>query len=232
MNKLDTIIDATRRALADPNDTKQAFRIADALSFGTTRRVLRRYKKTDVGARRLRDRRRLIDTLTDRERLAALPEGSFGRAYLAFLDSEGITAEGLVKASQEGHSTLADPDEEFIAGQLREMHDLWHTLAGYKGDLLGEVAVLAFSFAQLKHPGVGFLAGLGYLLSPEPKYRAFIRDGFRRGRRAAWLPAQDWEALLPLPLDEVRRQLDIEPVGPYETIRVLKDSTAASGSTN
>jgi ubiquinone biosynthesis protein COQ4 len=219
MDRLATLIDATRRALKDPNDTKQAFRIADALSFGTAWRVLRRYRKTEVGARKLRDRKPLLDTLIDRRRLAAMPDGSFGRAYLFFLDSEGITAEGLVQASIDGHQPLPDPDQEFIAAQLREMHDLWHTLSGYRGDLLGEVGVLAFSFAQLRHPGVGFLAALGYILSPEAKYRRFILDGFRRGRRAAWLPAQDWEALLPLPLDQVRRQLHIDPVPPYEPVR-------------
>jgi ubiquinone biosynthesis protein COQ4 len=219
MERLATLIDATRRAITDPNDTKQAFRIADALSFGTAWRVLRRYRKTDVGARKLRERKPLLDTLQDRQKLMAMPEGSFGRAYLAFLDSEGITAEGLVQASIDGHAPLDDPDQEFIAGQLREMHDLWHTLSGYKGDLLGEAGVLAFSFAQLRHPGVGFLAAIGLVLAPDAGVRRFILDGFRRGRRAAWLPAQDWESLLPLPLDQVRRQLHIDPVPAYEPVR-------------
>jgi ubiquinone biosynthesis protein COQ4 len=218
-HRLATLIDATRKALKDPNDTKQAFRIADSLSFGTAGRLLRRYRKTDVGAQRLRDRKKLLDTLLDRKRLEAMPDGSFGRAYLRFLDSEGITAEGLVQASVDGRETLDDPDQEFISQQLREMHDLWHTLSGYQGDLLGEVAVLAFSFAQLRHPGVGFLAALGLVLAPDAKIRSFIIDGFRRGRRATWLPAQDWERLLPLPLDQVRRQLHIEPVPAYEPVR-------------
>ncbi len=219
--KIGTLIDATRRALQDPNDTKQAFRIADSLSLGAPRRLLRRYRKTDVGARRLGDRHPLLDTLLDRQRLQAMPENSFGRAYLRFLDSEGITAEGLVQASVDGREILSDPDEEFVARQLREMHDLWHTLSGYQGDLLGEVAVLAFSFAQLRHPGVGFLAALGVVLAPDAQTRHFIFDGFRRGRRATWLPAQDWESLLPLPLDEVRRRLSIEPVPPYQPVRAI-----------
>ena len=41
----------------------------------------------------------------------------------------------------------------------------------------------------------------------------------RRSRRSAWLPAQDWEALLAQPLDEVRRQLRIEPAPSYEAVR-------------
>src|SRR5688572_3341691 len=101
---LHTVIDATRAALANPKDTKQAFRIASALSLGTPWRMTWRYRRTDVGAERLRTRRRLLDTLMDRDALAAMPEGSFGRAYLAFLDSEGITAEGLVEASQDAGS--------------------------------------------------------------------------------------------------------------------------------
>ncbi|HTM19806.1 MAG TPA: Coq4 family protein, partial [Kofleriaceae bacterium] len=212
-------LDATRSALANPGDTKQAFRIADALSFGTPWRMTWRYRRTPVGADRLRRRRRLLDTLTDRAALAALPEGSFGRAYLAFLDSEGITAEGLVAASIEGREARRDPDQEFVQQQLRDQHDLWHTLTGYKGDLLGEAAVLAFSFAQTGHPGVAFLASLGVVLAPEPGVRRFIVDGFRRGRRATWLPAQDWEALLPLPLDQVRRRLGVTPVDDYVPVR-------------
>jgi ubiquinone biosynthesis protein COQ4 len=222
MTRLHEVIDATRAALADPTDTKQAFRIAEALAFGNPRRVARRYRATAIGARRLATRDRLLETLRDRARLAAMPEGSFGIAYLAFLDREGITADGLVMASQEGRGRGADPDdsdEAFVQQQLRDMHDLWHTLTGYQGDLLGESAILAFSFAQTGHPGVAFLATVGVVMAPEARFRRFIVDGFRRGRRAAWLPAQDWEALLPLPLDEVRAHLRIAPVAPYVPVR-------------
>jgi ubiquinone biosynthesis protein COQ4 len=219
MSRWNTLVDATRKALADPYDTKQAFRIADALAFGAPRRLTRRYRRSRGGGRALAERRRLLDTLTDRAKLAALPEGSFGRAYLAFLDSEGITAAGLVQASVEGREVRTNPDEEFVQQQMRDMHDLWHTLTGYKGDLLGEAAVLAFTFAQTRHPGVGFLAMLGAVLSPAPYYRRFIVQGFRRGVRAAWLPGQDWESLLPLPLAEVRRRLQIDELPDYEPVR-------------
>jgi ubiquinone biosynthesis protein COQ4 len=213
------LADATRNALANPGDTKQAFRIVDALSFQAPARLARRYRATAIGARRLRERRRLLDTLRDRDALAAMPDGSFGRAYLAFLDREGITADGLVEASLEGRERPTDPDEEYVQQELRDMHDLWHVLSGYRADLLGEAAVLAFSFAQTRHPGVGFLAGLGLVVGREPGIREFIVGGFRRGVRAAWLPAQDWEALLPLPLDDVRARLGIVPVGDYAEIR-------------
>jgi len=219
LERIRTVVDATRAALADPTDTKQAFRIAEALAFDTPERTLRRYRRTNEGSRRLCQRRRLLETLIDRDKLAAMPEGSFGRAYLAFIDREGITAEGLVQASVDGRMTYGDPDTAYVQQELRDMHDLWHTLLGYKGDLLGESAILAFSFAQTWHPGVGFLVGVGLVMSGEMRYRRFIVEGFLRGRRAAWLPAQAWEELLPLPLAEVRARLGITPVADYEEVR-------------
>jgi len=50
-------------------------------------------------------------------------------------------------------------------------------------------------------------------------FRPLVRQAYRRGRRAAWLPATDWEALLPRPLHEVRVELGVgEPPG-YEALR-------------
>jgi hypothetical protein len=46
-----------------------------------------------------------------------------------------------------------------------------------------------------------------------------IRQGFRRGLRAAWLPGQDWQELFPQPLDEVRERLRIGSPLTYEAVR-------------
>jgi ubiquinone biosynthesis protein COQ4 len=40
--------------------------------------------------------------------------------------------------------------------------------------------------------------------------RKAVREAWRRGRKARWLPEQDWEALLQRPLEAVRRELNIE----------------------
>ena len=44
-------------------------------------------------------------------------------------------------------------------------------------------------------------------------------DGFRRGQKAAWLPGQDWESMLVLPLEEVRRRLNLESPRVYREMR-------------
>ena len=49
--------------------------------------------------------------------------------------------------------------------------------------------------------------------------RAMIREGYRRGKAAAWLPGQDWEALLSRPLAEVRQELGLGDPPVYDEVR-------------
>ena len=221
------VADATRKTIANPEDTSQVFRIAEALSFGAPGRIARKFSASPSGARLVRDRDDIQSLLSDRARLEAMPGGSLAHAYLQFLDSEGVTAAGLVEASERGSSGMfepghtADDDTGWVQRRIRDTHDLWHAVTGYKGDLLGEISLLAFTFAQTRHPGIGFLAGLGLAFASHPGQRRLVTDGYRRGRRAEWLPAQDWAALLPLPLDEVRKRLRVGPPPAYEPVREM-----------
>lgn len=215
---------ALHRLLRDPNDTEQAFRIVRALDGAHADKLFARFAASEGGARLLRDRPSILAALEDRESLAAMPEGSFGRAYLELCDREGITPGGLVEASQiEGRDEL-DPDFLYMSDRLRDTHDLWHVLTGYRTDLLGENAVLAFISAQTGSPGVTFLAAAGYLKSfsyggalAEPA-RALVRQAWIRGRAAAWLPEVRFEELLSRPLDEVRAMLGLARVPSYEPV--------------
>ena len=174
--------------------------------------------------------------LEDRDALAAMPVGSLGRTYFNFTTAEQITADGLVEAAREA-TGLDAADAGDLYGwymeRFRDTHDLWHVLTGYGRDLLGEAALLSFSYAQSRHHGFGFIVAAVYLRtyfpgSPTPvlgvagvkkRARAMIRGGWRRGRAAEWLPGEDWEALLPEPVDTLRRRLRIsEPVA-YEPAR-------------
>lgn len=220
--RLRTVAQATRAAIEDPEDTAQVFRIAEALSFRNPERMLRRFTSDPGGARLLASRDDILARLSDRAWLESQPPGSLAAAYLRFIDSEQITADGLVAASYEGaDATYYDPDSDlgYVRQRMRDTHDLWHAVTGYKGDLLGETSLLAFTFAQTHHPGIGFLVGIGVLFASDADARRMIRDGFRRGRSAAWLPPQDWVALLPRPIADVRRELGIELVPEYEPVR-------------
>lgn len=212
---------ALRQLLEDPDDTSRVFVIIDALSGRSPHRALSRLRRRADGRRLLRERPDVLSVLSDRKRLEGMPEGSLGRAYLSFLDAEGITAQGLVAASDvpSESGALDDDDVAYLHARLRDSHDLWHVVTGYHGDLIGEASLLAFSFAQTWSPGVGFIVVGGLLRIGAGEARGVIVEGFRRGLRAEWLPAVHWEALLPLPLDEVRRQLKVGAPPNYEPFR-------------
>ena len=192
---------ALRTLSNDPDDTAQVFRILRALPGGD--RVFRRFEKTEGGRRLLAERPDLLATLSDRDALLAMPPGSLGRSYAEFVASEAISADGLVDASSAGadEDRWQDADHRFVGERLRDMHDLWHVVTGYGRDLLGEAALLAFTFAQTRTPGIGVIVGhaLWVARGDFAPARPIIWQGFRRGLRAEWLPAEEWEKLLPEP---------------------------------
>lgn len=211
---------AIRALLRDPDDTSKVFDVIDALSGRSGERVFERFRKSENGARLLVERPDLVATLNDRARLLAMPAGTLGRVYGEFVTREQISADGLVAASVRDRDPTIPEERYWFGGRLRDMHDLWHVVTGYKRDLLGEAALLAFSYAQTGNRGVGFIVLVAYLKAgPLPHGRTMIGDGYRKGRTAAWLPEQDWEALLEKPLEEVRRELRVGPPTTYDEVR-------------
>jgi ubiquinone biosynthesis protein COQ4 len=211
---------ALRALSRDPDDTGQVFKIVAALSGDTQLRILRRLEQSEVGRRLLREGRSLIPVLADRERLRSLPENSLGRAYLAFCERAGITADGLIAASEEGDMSGRSPGEQFVHARMRDIHDLMHVVTGYQTDLVGEASVLAFTVAQTKNPGIALIVLLAYLRprGPHSGARNVLRQAFARGQRAAWLPGADWEALLERPLEDVRRELGLAQPAVYTPV--------------
>ncbi len=218
---------AIRALLDNPEDLPQVFTIIESLSGPAPALLLGRFRRTPSGARILDQRPDIVTILDDRDGLRRLPEGSLGRAYLGFVESENISAAGIRAASAAGGFRPPRSSEfEFVKDRLRDTHDLWHALTGYQGDLVGEAALLSFILAQTWNPGVAFIVATALVKThgqPDPAQRSEMRrlivDGFRRGRAAAWLPAQEWEVLLARPLDDVRHRLGIEPPPNYEPVR-------------
>ena len=213
-----------RRALAallrDPDDLPQVFTLIDAISGTAPHRLLRGFRRSETGARLLRDRPDIVPLLSNRAGLRALPDGSLGRAYLSFVESEGISPEGIRDASLEGASERRRPKAfVYLHQRMRDTHDLWHALTGYQGDVLGELSLLAFTLSQNWNTGVALIIAAAVLKAYGSDVPRMVRDGFRRGRAAAWLPAQDWESLLALPLEAVRARLRIAPPPAYVPLR-------------
>ncbi len=211
---------ALRELIADPEKTDRVFVIVKAMSGNSFEKSFKRFRRTAMGQRILQEKRELVEVLKDRESLRALPAGSLGRAYLEFVESENISAEGLVDASGVDREYM-DDEHKLFGERLRDQHDLWHTVTGYGRDTFGEACLLAFTYAQTRNRGLGIitLAGM-FKISQElgPEVKKAVWQGYKAGKRAAWLPEQDWETLVARPIEEVRQQLDINPPVKYREV--------------
>lgn len=231
---------AFRRLIRNPDDTEQVFVVIRALSGSSFERLLRRVRRDPQGARIVAERRDLMPLLSDSAYLLGLPESCLGHHYGRFLQAEQISAQGLAAASlAPGGWRLGAGDDprlleaEAFGARLRDMHDLWHVVTGYGRDILGELALLAFTYEQTRNPGIGYI-----VRRVERRMRRggneaigdFLRDASSRGREAAFLPAADWEALLERPLDEVRQELRVGAPRSYEPRRTAAGEAAAAAA--
>lgn len=223
---------AIRKLIADKEDTQQVFIIMRSLSGRSVPNGYGRLLKTPEGGRIAYRARELQPILDDHAALRRLPEGSVGRAYLAFVESENLSAEGLAAESQKarGGDINAEHPLAWYGRRLRDIHDLWHILTGYHRDALGEASLVAFSYAQTKSLGFAFIALAGArqikrALPNRPIYKA-VWEAYLHGRRAAWLPGEDYEALLSENLETARRRLNIAAPETYRAIPEVERAVA------
>ncbi|MBC7521417.1 MAG: ubiquinone biosynthesis protein [Sandarakinorhabdus sp.] len=214
---------ALRRLLRDKDATGEVFEIMRALNGDSTRKGYSRLLATAEGGRLAYNREELAQKLSDRAWLATLPPGSLGAVYRDFTDTGGVTPMGLVEVSNQVMNNIEHPVAWF-GRRIRDSHDLWHVTTGYGLDSLGEACLVAFSYAQTRALGWAFIAvGAAFKSRKAPvrqPYVAAIREGYARGKAARWLPAQDWMALLPLPIEDVRARLGLSPASVYRSIPV------------
>jgi ubiquinone biosynthesis protein COQ4 len=214
---------AVRSLMRNGEDTHQVFLLIDALRGRTTLRQFARFRQTETGRTVLAERRRLLDRLSDRASLGALPAGTLGRYYYEFIASENLSAEGLVEASQVSMRALPVGDDmTLFRERSREMHDLLHVVTGYGRDPLGEACLVAFSYAQTGLKGFALIAfyaarKIARRLPGQPVRRA-VFEGYRHGRSAVWLWGADWEALLTEPVESIRARFAVKPAKYYPQV--------------
>ena len=212
---------AVRNLMSNREDTHQVFLLIEALRGKTTLRQFARFRQTETGRAVLGENRRLLDRLSDRASLAALPAGTLGRAYYDFMAAENLSAEGLVEASRIERPPASD-DVTMFRERGREMHDLLHVVTGYGRDPLGEACLVAFTYAQNRLKGLAVIAVFAARRiarsRPGQPVRRAVFEGYRHGRSAGWLPGADWEALLAQPVEAIRAQFAVKPPTYYRTI--------------
>jgi len=209
-----------RKLVADKEDTAQVFYMSECLPSRRFKAQAKRFCESKPGRSLMNSQAHLPDLLDDHETLASLPADSVAHAYVAFMRREGLSAAGLVEASQIPGIEAYEDRYQWLIDRLRDTHDLAHVLTGYGRDALGEQCVLGFTSAQYYDWTEWFIAWAG---SPElvtkvksdaPVFAA-IAEARRHGRAAAPIFEQDIRALLAEPLERARERLGLAEPGQY-----------------
>ncbi len=209
--------------LQNPDDLPRVFSLTEALRGTTAERIREGFQATEAGRAMLEHEPDIVPILSNREALRAMPKGSLAHTYLEFVESEGISAEGILEAAKKGElDEIKDDGFKWQRARMRDTHDLWHAVTGYKGDVLGELSLLAFILGQFWHPGIALVVGAAFAKGLAAEGSWLVAEGYVRGKRAAWMASQPWEELLPLPIEEVRARLKVGSPPIYEPARTAE----------
>ena len=181
-------------------------------------RAFARFGADPAGQRLLAARPPFRDIMHDRAALAAAPAGSLAREYDAFLSRHGLEDLGL-DADLGAISAGFGEGEAMRWFRRRDafMHDVRHLLTGYGPDRAGEMCLLAFRYAQMRHRGLLILmvlAAVGELVRLRPVVAA-IAEAYRRGRTTPLLDFVAWEEAPERSLESYRRSLGLQPPRHY-----------------
>ena len=198
---------ALAHVLADPEQTDQVLVFSTYANAGTSHARALRFLESPEGQLLFSERRAINSHTLDVDALGRLPEGTLGHAYARFLRSHGLTPEVFDEPPRE----IRDERVQYVIQRARQTHDLWHVVTGCETDAAGEIALQAFTFAQVHAPSTGILAVLGAVrgIRERPSLPREVARAYRDGRRAKALLAFPWEDHWATPLDEVRALLGV-----------------------
>ena len=218
-----------RNLIADKEDTTQVFHIVEALDGSNLEKDFKRFMTTPEGQARFADRKDLVPLLDDHEALRKLPMGSVGQHYCDFMETQGLSAQGLVDEYDRFGKRMEDyytPDVAWYGNRRRDTHDLMHILTGYSRDALGEACVLSFTHSQHGGLGIYFISHMvPFEIRKEapkgsPVWKA-VREAKKNGNAAEKIIREDIMALLGENIEDARARLNIKPTTQYDKVHQL-----------
>jgi ubiquinone biosynthesis protein COQ4 len=200
-------IRALGRILKNPEETDQVLVFSNLVNAGQRDARLHRFFDDPRGQTLFEQRRALDSHTIDLDALAALPAGTLGHAYASFMKAHGLTPNVFDGMPED----VRDDRAAYVIQRMRQTHDLWHVVTNCETDPSGEIALQAFTFAQVRAPSSAILALMGTLRSL-PYSREVGPDAlamYRKGAAAKPLVLFPWEDHWTTPLVEVRRMLGL-----------------------
>ena len=211
INELLTFIDLVA---GSPIDTNNVFDISDKLRDSTQMEECLAYMKQDQATSAMLAER-YMGTDFDLEKLSKMPKGSLGWTYAKVMTAINYKPDFYRLLSVES-------DADYVINRVRKTLDLHHIMTGFSFDDFGENGVISVTVAQLAYPGfmlidiislmLSFFAGKDELGIDIEYLFDLISAGIKMGRKAKPLFPVKWEEVFERPLEELREELNIQPV--------------------
>ncbi len=180
-----------------------------------------------TGRRILRERPRITSKTLSMSKLRALPESSVGRAYVSWLDREGVSPD-----TRDSVKYIDDEECAYVMQRYRESHDFYHALTGLPVFVEGEVALKAFEFVNTLLPMTGLSLFAITKMKPAERTRfwnTYFPWAVSNGLRSKDIINVYWEEKLERDVDELRNDLGIErPPDLRNTRKSLREQRRAA----
>lgn len=156
-----------------------------------------------------------------------LPENSVGRAYVTWLDREGVSPD-----TRDNVKYIDNEECAYVMQRYRESHDFYHALTGLPVFVEGEVALKAFEFANTMLPMTGLSLFAVTRMKPAERSRfwqTYLPWALSNGLESKEIINVYWEEELERDVNDLRAELGIErPPDLRETRKTLREQRKAA----
>ncbi|XP_073841934.1 coenzyme Q4 [Musca autumnalis] len=195
-------------ALVDPRRHDMIASLGETTGEHALQQILHTMRASDEGQRILQQKPRINTRTVNLERLRQLPQNTFGRSYVQFLDDNQVTPDSRMEVR-----FMDDPELAYIMTRYRECHDLVHAILDMPTNMLGEVAV---KWVEALNTGLPMCYGGAVFgaLRLRPKQRkqylsTYLPWAIKNGRKAKPLMSVYWEERWEQDVEELRKELQI-----------------------
>lgn len=195
-------------SLANPRRGDMVAALAETTAGPSLPRLRDLMLESEEGRKILKERPRVNTSTVDMDKLAKYPEGTFGRAYVTWLERCGVTPD-----TREPVHYISDPELAYVMQRYRECHDFYHCITNLPVNVSSELAVKYFEFANLGLPMTAIAALFGPLrLRADQRTRLFaefVPWALKCGGSAKSLITVYWEERWDQDVGELKKELGI-----------------------
>ncbi|KAJ7111958.1 coenzyme Q biosynthesis protein Coq4-domain-containing protein [Mycena epipterygia] len=214
-------------ALADPRRGDMVAALGETTAGPSLPRLRDIMLESPEGRQILKDRPRINSKTVDMAKLAQLPEGTFGRAYITWLERCGVTPD-----TREPVHYIDDPELAYVMQRYRECHDFYHCIVNLPVSVDSEIAVKYFEFANLGLPLAAFSAIFGPVrlngAQLQRLFSEYVPWALRCGGSARSLITVYWEQRWDQNIDDMKKELGLWDAPAAKWRKPLKEAKLAA----